>query len=82
MVKNTYLRAKYYQLTSRMGCKKAQVAIAHKLLKACWYLLKYKVAYKDIGEPYIPEDKQKKISNHYIMKLRQMGYEVQLNAVQ
>jgi transposase len=61
-----------------MGSKKAQVAIAHKILIACWHILKYKVGYKDLGEPYLSKDKQEKITKHYIKKLKQLGYEVQL----
>jgi transposase len=78
LVKNTYLRSKFYQLCSRMGTKKAQVAIAHKILIACWHILKYKVVYKDLGEPYLTKDKQEKATRHYIKKLKQLGYQVQL----
>ncbi len=78
LVKNTYLRSKFYQLCSRMGSKKAQVAIAHKILIASWHILKYKVAYKDLGEVYLSKDKQERITNHYIKKLQQLGYQVQL----
>ena len=78
LVKDSYLRAKYYQLTSRMGSKKALVAKAHKLLKACWHIIKNKTVYKDIGEPFISKNKKDKITRHYIKKLHQMGYEVQL----
>jgi hypothetical protein len=61
-----------------MGCKKAQVAIAHKILIACWHILKFKVAYKDLGEPYLHKDKKDKITKHYIKKLQQLGYGVEL----
>ena len=60
-----------------MGSKKALVAIAHKLVKACWHIIKYKVAYKEIGEPYLQKDKKERITRHYIKKLHQLGYEVE-----
>ena len=63
-----------------MGSKKAQVAIAHKILIACWHILKHKVAYKDLGEPYLQTDNKDKLSRHYIKKLQQMGYAVQLES--
>lgn len=72
------MRAKYYQLITRMGAKKALVAIAHKLLKACWHIIKYKVPYKEIGEPYLLNDKKERITRYYIKKLQQLGYEVQI----
>lgn len=81
MVKNTYLRAKYYQLISRMGDKKAQIAVAHKILIACWHILKHKVAYKDLGEPYLNKDSKEKITRHYIKKLQQLGYSVEPGSV-
>jgi transposase len=64
-----------------MGTKKAQVAIAHKLLVACWHILKYAVPYKDLGEPFLTKDKQDKIVKHYIRRLEKMGYGVQLSSV-
>ena len=62
--------------------KQALVAIAHKLIKACWHIIKYKVAYKEIGESFIPKDKKDKITKYYIKKLHQFGYEVQLGSNQ
>ena len=74
--KDTYLRAKFYQLSSRMGSKKALVAIAHKMLIAIWHILKNKVSYKDLGADYLNQGRKDKIVRHYIKKLQQMGYEL------
>ncbi len=52
--------------------------MAHKILIACWHILKHKVAYKDLGEPYLHTHNKDKPGRHYIKKLQQMGYEVQL----
>jgi hypothetical protein len=53
--KGSYYREKYYRLKSRMGAKKALVAIAHKILKAIFHVLKYSMPYRDLGENYLIE---------------------------
>jgi transposase len=52
-MKETYLRAKYQSLVGRRGKKKALVAVGHKILISCYHILKYKVAYKELGENYL-----------------------------
>ena len=43
--KDTYLRAKYYELISRLGKKKALVVIGHKILIMCYHIFKRKNYY-------------------------------------
>jgi transposase len=79
--KDTYLRVKFYQLTSRMGPKKALVAIAHKMLVAIWHIFKNKISYKDLGADYLNAGRKDKIARHYIKKLQQLGFELQLPTI-
>jgi transposase len=75
--KGSYFRAKYYSLVPRMGKKKAIVAIARKMLVYCYFILKNKVPYYDLGEGYILPAKQKeKIAKSLIKRLSNMGFQV------
>lgn len=76
--KDTYLRAKYYSLVPRMGKKKALVSVAHKLLIACYFILKYKVGYKDLGPQYLNQNKKEELLKYYVKKLGKLGYQTEL----
>lgn len=79
---NTYFRAKYYKLASRMGKKQALCAIAHKLLISCYHILKYKISFKELGGDYFTQGKEDKLLLHYTKKLHKLGYEVALQAIE
>ena len=51
--KGSYYREKYYSLRARLGSKKAIIAIAHRILKAIFHILKYGVPYRELGEQYL-----------------------------
>jgi transposase len=53
--KGSYYREKYYRLRARMGGKKAIVAIAHKIVKAVFHILKHGRPYRELGEHYLIE---------------------------
>ena len=79
--KDGYLRSKYYKLIPRMGKKKALVAIAHKMLKSCYYVLKSQESYKDLGASYLEKSNKDKLLRHYTKRISALGFDVQLNAM-
>lgn len=80
--KDHYLRAKYYSMVPRMGKKKALVAVGHKMLIACYHILKDQVAYKDLGVGYVNAGKEDRLLKHYLKKLNQLGYTAELQPAQ
>lgn len=61
--KNSFYRAKYFSLKARLGPKKAIVAIAHRILKALWYIIKKGDRFKDLGPDYsILRDKANRLA--------------------
>ena len=60
-----------------MGKKKALVVVAHKILMACYNILKEKVVYRELGAAYLIKDKKESLVKHYIKKLDQLGYQVE-----
>lgn len=79
--KDHYLRTKYYRLVPRMGKKKALAAVAHKLLTACYHILKHKVEYKDLGANYLIKNREDKLLKHYVKKLSTLGYQAELKPI-
>ncbi len=74
--KGSYYKDKYYRLKSRRGAKRAIIAIAHKILKAIYHIMKEGVHYEELGEDYLGKrnmDAQlarlKKMAERYGMEL-------------
>ena len=61
--KGSYYKNKFYKLKTRRGAKRAIVAIANRLLKAIYHIIKYRVSYREPGEHYLDsKSKNTKIS--------------------
>ena len=73
--KNHYLNSKYRHLKSRIGHKKALVAIAHKMLIGAYFIIKKQTSYKDLG-PERGGGRPKSMLKGYIKKLEALGYKV------
>ena len=58
--KGCYYKDKYYRLRSRRGAKKAIVAIAHRIAKAIYYIIKHGEEYRELGEEYLQKKRQAK----------------------
>lgn len=73
--KGSYFKDKYYRLKSRRGAKKAIVAIAHRLAKTIFHIIKYAEQYRELGEDYLRSRKRGGLS-----KLKQqakaLGYQL------
>ena len=62
--KDSYFKEKYYRLKARRGAKKAIIAIAHKILKAIYHIIKFGKTFKDPGENFsIKKNTEKQIYN-------------------
>lgn len=56
--KGSYFKDKYHRLKSRRGAKKAIVAIAHRLVKALFQIIKHGERYRELGEGYLKSRKR------------------------
>jgi len=80
LMKGTFFRAQYDRLVVRRGKNRAKVAVAHSMIIAIWYMLKYGTAYKDLGGDYYNRfNKEKKIAMH-LKKLAELGYSPPIQA--
>jgi len=74
--KGTYYRDKYYRLRSRLGPKKAIVAIAHRILKAIFAIIKHGEDYKELGEDYLAKKNSKSKVSILRKQAKKLGYEL------
>jgi transposase len=51
--KGSYYKEKFHRLKARRGSKRAIVAIAHKLLKCIYHIIKDGTRFKDLGEQFL-----------------------------
>ncbi len=74
--RGSYFRAKYYSLRARLGPKKAIIAVAHKILKAIYHVLKDGVHFKDLGETYLLERNREAKIKYLTWQASLIGYEL------
>ncbi|WP_435164098.1 IS110 family transposase [Paenibacillus glycanilyticus] len=74
--KNTRIAAFYSRVVKRRGPKKAAMATAHLILKICYFMLRDKTTYEELGWDYLP--KKEKGLDFWIRKIKSMGYAVHL----
>jgi transposase len=51
--KGSYYKEKFHRLKARRGAKRAIMAIAHKLAKAAYFIIKHRLDYRELGEHYL-----------------------------
>jgi transposase len=77
--KDTFLAAKYWRLTGRIGKKKATIAIAHAILVIAYHVIDRRQDYQDLGGDYFvrrldPERRTRQL----VAKLEALGHTVTL----
>jgi transposase len=80
-VKDSYFRARFHRLMGRRGAKKAIIAIAADILRACYFVLKRRVPFQDLGADFFDRQDKTKATASLIKRLRNLGYEVSLSPV-
>jgi transposase len=74
--KGSYYRAKYYALKARLGPKKAIIAVAHRILKAIYHVIKDRVSYRDLGEAYLLEKNRDSKIRYLTRQAALLGFEL------
>ena len=79
--KNSRLSAFHSRILRRRGPKKATIATAHVILKICYFMLRDKTTYQELGAEYLPKNKEKGL-DYWVSKIKSMGYSIQLQDAQ
>lgn len=76
--KNTYLAAQYHRLASRLGPKRAAMAVAHSILVIIYHVLRDGVPYRDLGSTFFDERDRQRVERRLVRRLERLGYQVEL----
>jgi len=76
--KDCYLRSQFLRLKSRRGPKKAILAVAASMLTAAYFMLRDRVAYRDLGSGHFDRQDKSKAIHRLVRRLQDLGCEVEL----
>lgn len=79
--RGSYLRDKFHRLRARRGPKRAALAIAHKILVAAYHMLSTGKPYADLGDLYLDQLAERRVTKHLVRRLERLGYQVSLQKV-
>ena len=74
--KNSYYKAKYYKLKARRGAKKAIIAIAHRIGKAIFHIIKHGQIYNELGPDYLIQKHKNDKYKSLIKQANSIGYKL------
>ena len=80
--KNSFFHAQYQRISMKRGKKRALLAVAHTMLIAIYYMIKEDKEFVDLGSDFYNKFNKEKKANAYIKKIKELGYDVQLNIAQ
>ena len=76
--KQSYLGARFRQLSASKGHKRAIVAVAHEILTIIYYMLTRGRDYQDLGINYIEQRNREAIQRRATRQLQRLGFDVEL----
>jgi len=72
----SFYKAQYDRLVVRRGKNRATVAVAHSMLISIYHMLKDGVPFRDLGDMYYNQFNAEKKINHYLGKLKSLGWQL------
>ena len=78
--KDSYLQAQFLRIKSRRGSKKAILAVAASMLTACYYMLRDRLPYRDLGSAHFDRRDRSKTIRRLIRRLGDLGCRVEVHA--
>jgi transposase len=76
--KGTYFWAQFRRLRRHRGEKRALLAVAHSLLTVIWHMLKYGIAYRELGADYFDRIEPRRLERQAVARLERLGFTVTL----
>jgi transposase len=74
--KRTYLAAQFRRLTTRLGKRRALVAVGHSILVIAWHVLSNRASYQELGSDYFDRCDAQAYRLKLIRKLEALGLKV------
>jgi transposase len=74
--KGSFYKAQYERLVVRKGKSRATVAFAHSMLISIYHMLRDGTPFCDLGDDYYNQFNAEKKINHFLKKLKELGWQV------
>ena len=78
--KDTVLSAQYRRLASRIGPKRAALAVAHSILVIVYHIIRDQTTYRELGGNFYDKRSAKATTRRLTQRLEELGFEVSLQA--
>jgi transposase len=76
--KNTFLAAQHRRLTTRLGQRRAAIAVAHSILVIAYHIVRDGKPYEELGATFYDQRSPKAIVRRLSQRLQDLGFEVTL----
>ena len=76
--KSTYLNSMYRRIAARRGVNRAAVAAGHAILKICYYIIRDRSHYRDLGADYFNKLNKQEIVRRTVKRIESLGFKVTL----
>jgi transposase len=78
--KDTVLSAQHRRLASRIGAKRAAMAVAHSILVIAYHVIQGQTDYRELGANYYDKRSAKATVRRLTQRIEELGFEVSLQA--
>jgi hypothetical protein len=68
----------YRRIAARRGAKRAAVAVGHAILKICYYMIRDRSHYHDLGADYFNNLNKQDIVRRTVKRIESLGFKVTL----
>jgi hypothetical protein len=68
----------YHRIAARRGINRAAVAVGHAILRICYYMIRDRSHYRDLGAEYFNKLNKQDIVRRTVKRIESLGYKVTL----
>jgi hypothetical protein len=68
----------YRRIAARRGANRAAVAVGHTILKICYYMIRDRSHYRDLGANYFNKLNKQDIVRRTVKRIESLGFKVTL----
>jgi transposase len=79
--KNTYLNSMYKRIAARRGANVAHIAVGRAILEICYYMIRDKTSYRDLGADYFIKKNREGIMKRSKKRIESLGFKVMVEDI-
>jgi transposase len=80
--KNTYLNSMYKRIAARRGKNVACIAVGRAILEICYYMIRDKTSFRELGADYFAERNRNEIMKRSLKRIESLGFKVTVEDIE